>query len=160
MVKLERVREILSGTLDAKYLSQKAAQGWKLVAINVAVEWQREVEVERQDVRELTEDVPFGLQVAQDRLHLEENPTEKQILMLMMELFVQDCPLSKVAEDLNRRGFRTRQGSNWSPASVFEMFPRLVEVGPRIFSSEEWIVRRQHLFRRVEGQARLDVRMT
>lgn len=160
MGKVERVREILSGPLDPNYWSQKVSQGWKLVAINVGVEWQREVEVEGRDTRELTEDVPFGLQVAKGCLHLEENPTEKQILMLMMELFVQDLPLSRVAEELNRRGFHTRQGVTWSPASVFEMFPRLVEVGPRIFSSEEWIARRQRLFRPVEGQSRPDVRMT
>jgi hypothetical protein len=50
-----------------------------------------------------------------------------------------------VAEELNRRGFRTRAGGDWSPVAVFNLLPRLIEVGPRIFSSEEWIVRRPKL---------------
>ena len=158
MPKVERVREILSGPLDPNYLSQKAAQGWKLAAINIGVEWQREADAERQDSGELTEEVPFGLQVAKDCLHLEENPAEKQVLMLIMELFVQDLSLSRVAEQLNHKGFRTRQGSTWSPASVFNMFPRLVEVGPRLFSSEEWIARRQHLYKLMGESSRRNSR--
>ena len=39
---------------------------------------------------------------------LAEDPTEQQILVLMMELIVQDQPLSRVAEELNRKGSRRR----------------------------------------------------
>jgi recombinase len=160
MTKVERICEILSGPLESQYLKQKAEQGWTLISIRVAVEWQREAEVEAQAAGTLTVEVPFGLQVAKDCLHLEENPTEKQILILIMELFVQDLPLSVVADELNRRGFRTRQGSKWTQASVFDLFPRIVEVGPRIFSSEEWAIRRQRLFPHVKEESRRDVRLT
>jgi hypothetical protein len=87
--------------------------------------------------------------VAPDCTHLEENASEKQALILMMDLIVQDCPLSQVAEELNRKGFRTRSGANWTPGSIFDMLPRLIEVGPRIFSSSEWTARTRHLFRMV-----------
>ncbi len=84
---------------------------------------------------------------APDCSFLEENVSEKQALILMMDLIVQDCPLSLVAEELNRKGLRTRSGANWSPGSVFDMLPRLIQVGPQLFSSTEWSARTRHLFR-------------
>jgi hypothetical protein len=144
MARVKRVRETLKGPLSPEYLKEKADAGWKLVA----VEWQREVEVE-QELDEIREDVPFGLRVADDCMHLEENPVERQALVTMMDLIVQDHPLSKVAEELNHLGQRTRQGARWSPVSVFNMLPRLIEVGPLIFSSEEWAARKDRLLKAV-----------
>ena len=143
MPKLERVREIVRDSLTAEYLKQRTDAGWKLVA----VEWQREIEGGLEEAQRFIEDVLFGLRVAADCQHLEEDPTERDILVLMMDLIVQDQPLSRVADGLNRAGFRTRQGSAWSPVSVFNMLPRLIEVGPHIFSSEEWMARRERLMR-------------
>ena len=141
MAKTERVREILTEPLDPEYLKRRTEAGWRLVA----VEWQRQLYDEAKRASTLTEDVPFGLRVAADCSHLEEDPTERQVLMLMMDLIVQDHPLSKVAEELNQQGFQTRQRSKWNPVAVFNMLPRLIEVGPRIFSSEEWVARKQRL---------------
>ena len=141
MSRLQRVREVPSGPLTQEYVSQKAKEGWKLTA----VEWEREVEEPAAD--SLSEEVPYGLRVSADCQHLEENATEKHALILMMDLIVQDAPLSMVAEELNRKGFRTRAGANWTPGSVFDMLPRLIQVGPRIFSSTEWSARTRHLFR-------------
>ena len=144
MSKLQRVREVPSGPLTPDYVSQKAKEGWKLTA----VEWEREVdEPLAAQPGPLTEEVPYGLRVSPDCKHLEENAGEKQALVLMMDLIVQDAPLSLVAEELNRKGFRTRAGANWTPGSVFDMLPRLIQVGPRIFSSTEWTARTRHLFR-------------
>ena len=140
MTKRERVREVPSGPLTQDYVSQKAKEGWKLTA----VEWEREVE---EPEGALSEDVPYGLRVSADSTRLEENAAEKQALVLMMDLIVQDAPLSLVAEELNRKGLRTRAGANWTPGSVFDMLPRLIQVGPRIFSSSEWTARTRHLFR-------------
>lgn len=142
MSKLQRVREVPSDPLTPDYVSQKAKEGWRLTA----VEWERDVE-EAEQPGPLTEDVPYGLRVSADCSHLEENLGEKQALVLMMDLIVQDAPLSLVAEELNRKGFRTRAGANWTPGSVFDMLPRLIQVGPRIFSSGEWTARTRHLFR-------------
>ena len=143
MSKLQRVREVPSVPLTEDYVSRKASEGWKLTAL----EWEREVEESAGQPGPLAEEVPYGLRVAADCSHLEENATEKQALILMMDLIVQDAPLSLVAEELNRKGFRTRSGANWTPGSVFDMLPRLIQIGPRIFSSSDWTARTRHLFR-------------
>lgn len=139
MSKLQRVREVSSGPLSQEYVDRKAKEGWRLSA----VEWEREVE----EPAALSEEVPYGMRISDDCHHLEENASEKQALVLMMDLIVQDAPLSLVAEELNRKGFLTRNGANWTPGSVFDMLPRLIQVGPRIFSSTEWTARTRHLFR-------------
>ena len=111
-----------------------------------AVEWERESEAAVVP-EQLTEEVPFGLQVGDDCRHLQENIAEKQVLILIMEMIVQDRKLSQIADELNQRRYRTRQGNSWNPATVFNLLPRLIEVGPRIFTSDEWVLRRQHLFK-------------
>jgi hypothetical protein len=141
MAKIERIRQEVPASFDQKELAQKAEQGWKMVA----VEWEREVP-EDQAAAQAASEVPFGLQVASNPPpRLEENPTEREILFLMMELTIQDGPYSVIAEELNRRGYRTRQGMQWTPISVFQMLPRLIEVGPQIFATAEWQQRRARL---------------
>ena len=142
MAKLERMREVLSRPLTAERLAERTSGGWRAVA----VEWQREVEGEPEPAG-LDTNVPYGLRVADDGQHLAEDPSEKQVLISMMELIIQDLPLSRVAEELNRRSLRTRRGQEWSPVEVFQMLPRLIEVGPRIFSSDEWVACRRSLLR-------------
>jgi hypothetical protein len=141
MAKLERVREALEGSLDPEYLKQRQQAGWRMVGI----EWEREKAVESEIPRTTVEDVPFGTRVAGDCEHLEENPTEMQFLLSMMELIIQDISLTKVAEELNKKGFRTRKGAEWGPVAVFNMLPRLIELTPRIFATQEWVERRKQL---------------
>ena len=90
------------------------------------------------NLRPNPEKPPFGLRVATDCSTLIEDRGENETLLAMMELIIQDGPYSSVAEEMNRRGYRTREGLEWSPVSVFEMLPRLIEAGPRILSSENW----------------------
>jgi hypothetical protein len=85
------------------------------------------------------------LRVSGDCVHLEDDPKEREILFEIMELTIQDGPYSGIAEELNRRGFRTREGGRWTPISVFQMLPRLIEAGPGILMSEEWRQRRQRM---------------
>jgi hypothetical protein len=132
----KRIRQEVPASFGAGEIAQRAEQGWKLVA----VEWERELSEEERR----SEEVPFGLQIAKDAQSLEENPTEQEVLRLMMELTVQDGPYWAIAEELNRRGYRTRQGMRWTAVSVFQMLPRLIEVGPKIFSSRDWQERREH----------------
>jgi hypothetical protein len=139
MAKLERVREVLSKPLEPEYIKQRVEAGWKLVA----VEWEREVEEAEEAPRRVGEEVPYGLRVGDDCLHLVENPAETQVLIQMLDGIVQDCPFSKIADALNCGGLRTRSGSKWEAVSVYNMLPRLIQVGPRIFSSEEWQARRK-----------------
>lgn len=139
MKKTERIRQDVSGQLSQADLSQRSAQGWKLVA----VEWEREVESAEAKPAPIPAQVPFGLQPVPQTARLEENPSEREILFNLMELMMQDGSYSRIAEEINRRGFRTRQGQPWTPVSVFEMLPRLIEVGPHVFQSPEWQSRRQ-----------------
>jgi len=141
MAKLERVREVLSKPLDSEYIKLRAEAGWKLVA----VEWEREVEEPQEQPRHSLEEIPYGLRVSDDCLHLIENPAETQILIRMLDGIVQDLPFSKIADELNRSGLRTRSGTRWEPVFVFNMLPRLIQVGPRIFSSEEWQAQKKHV---------------
>jgi len=136
MKKTERVRQVVSGALGEEDLKQQAEKGWKLVA----VEWEREVEVAEGG---LQGDVPYGLQIAPQTQRLEENPSEREILVQLLELLVQEGSYARIADEINRRGLRTREGARWTAVSVFEMLPRLIEVGPHVFRSAEWQKRRQ-----------------
>src|SRR5580700_548269 len=146
MAKLERIRESLEGSLDPEYVKQRERAGWRLVG----VEWERATEAQERGESEGTsgprlEDPPYGVRVGGDCDHLEENPDEMQFLLSMMELIIQDISLTKVAEELSRKGYRTRKGAEWGPVAVFNMLPRLIELTPRIFATEEWVERRKRL---------------
>jgi hypothetical protein len=110
------------------------------------VEWERTLDdSEQQHVTPL--EVPFGLRVAKDGSRLEEDPTEIEVLVLAMELAVREYPFGKIAEELNGRGYRRRDGSEWTEISVFNLLPRLIEVGPEMFSTDVWAARRKYLSR-------------
>jgi hypothetical protein len=137
---IERIRESVSGPVNQAELQTRQAEGWKLVA----VEWERE-RSELETTPQPEAEVPFGLKVSGDCAHLEENSNEREVLVAMMELTIQDGPYSSIADELNRRGFRTREGVRWTPVSVFQMLPRLIEVGPKIFNTEDWQRRREKM---------------
>ncbi|MGE5322059.1 MAG: recombinase family protein [Actinomycetota bacterium] len=141
MARVERIREVVTGSVDLEYMKTKTEAGWKLVAM----EWRREIAGDERQEAVIVEEIPYGLRVASDCSRLEEDPDERAVLIKMMELIVQDYSLSLVASELSKAGLRTRSGSPWTPVSVFNMLPRLIEVGPRIFSSEEWETRRERL---------------
>ncbi len=143
MAKTERVHETVDGQLDPEYVRQRTAAGWRLVA----VEWEREVEGEKSRNGAGFEEVPFGLNVATDCRHLVENPEEMQVLKFLMEMIVQDISLGRMADELNQRDLRMRDGSPWNPVAVFKVLPRVIEVGPKILSSEEWVSRRRQMAR-------------
>lgn len=138
MKRTERVRQEVDGPVQPTDLQHRTEEGWKLVAI----EWEREVETAD---GQLLAEVPFGLQIAPETQRLEQNPAERDILLQLMELIVQEGSYAHIAAEINRRGFRTRQGDKWTAVSVFEMLPRLIEVGPQLFQSAEWQRRRQHI---------------
>jgi hypothetical protein len=140
MADTERVRELIS-TFNADEVQRRIAQGWRLIAL----EWEHDTAAEEPAQPVAAAEVPFGLKVAGDCSRLEEAPAEREVLFAMMELTIQDGPYSGIADELNRRGFRTRDGLRWTPVSVFQMLPRLIEVGPKIFGSEEWQERRRHI---------------
>jgi hypothetical protein len=141
MPRVERVREVLADALTEAYIDRKSGEGWKAVAIV----WERQVEGTKTEAANIAEEPPYGLKIAEDCTQLEQDIQEKEALLVMLEMIIQDKPLSEIAESLNQRGFRTRHNTRWTPGSVFDMLPRLIEVGPRVFKSEEWVVRRGRL---------------
>lgn len=141
MARIERMREILTGILTPADIERRSAEGWKAAA----VVWERQVDDGAPAAANIRDDVPYGLKISEDCLALEEDIQEKEALLAMLEMIIQDKPLSEIAESLNQRGFKTRHRTKWTPGTVFDMLPRLIEVGPRVFTSEEWVVRRGRL---------------
>jgi hypothetical protein len=140
MAHFERMRDVISGPFSPDIMRQRQSAGWQLVSL----EWRRELPGDAPPSDgAYDEDIPYGLRISDDCTRLEVHPQEHQVLLLMMELLVQDFPLSSVVSDLNEKGFRTRSGKPWTRISVFNMLPRLIQVGPSIFSSDEWEIRRQ-----------------
>ena len=134
----ERLRETMSAPPTPEQIRQRAEEGWNLVA----VEWERTVAEGERDAGQLKQQIPYGLRIATDCRHLEEHPEEREAITLMLEMIVEDGSLSQVAGGLNARGLTTRGGRPWSAVDVFYMLPRLIEVAPQIFSSEDWAERR------------------
>jgi len=145
MASEERVREEMSTPPNEDYIRERARDGWRLVA----VEWSRPSTVDCGDAGTFKEEIPYGLQVAPDCCHLQENPVEKAAMVAMLSMIVEDKPLSQVAEGLNEQGFRTRSGREWTQTAIFYMMPRLIQAGPQIFSSEEWRERRAEVTARL-----------
>lgn len=145
MTKNERVRDLLTAAPSDAYLREKQSEGWR----PVAMEWERPSDHQSEDGR-VKEEVPYGLEVASDQRYLVENPSEVAAMTLMLELIVDDQPLSAVAEELGRQGHVRRNGRPWTQVSLFNLLPRLVEVAPRIYASEDWPSKVQRL-RKVYG---------
>jgi hypothetical protein len=145
MKKVEWIREGLSVWPSPDYLKQRESAGWRLVA----VEWEREVETPAAASAPAVapDEIPFGTRIGGDCLHLEDNPTEMEILNLLAEMVVQDVSYKHMADTLNERAFRTREGKPWTPLAVFKLTPRLIEVAPRILSGVEWENRKRQLSR-------------
>lgn len=144
MAYFERIRDVISGPLSPEVIQQRTAAGWKMVSI----EWRRELpDLEAPTEGAISDDIPYGLRISDDCQRLEVDPTENNALILMMELLGQDFSYSSIVSDLNEKGFRMRDGGPWNRVAVFNMMPRLIEVGPRLFSSGEWKKMRQQFSR-------------
>jgi hypothetical protein len=141
MPKKERVREPLSALPTPEYLIQRTEAGWKLAAL----EWERNAKAEGAAPPTYVEEIPYGLQVSDDCAGLVESPSESQAIILALDMIVEDHRLSRVADELNQRGYLTRDKKPWTPSALFKLLPRMIEVGPRVFASEEWMTRRQRL---------------
>jgi hypothetical protein len=142
MANFERIRDVVSGPFSPSLMKQREAAGWQLVSI----EWRRELPGEEGlSEHAFNDDIPYGLRISDDCQRLEFDLRERMVLTQMMDLVVQDFPFSSIASDLNEKGFRTRDGKLWNQVSVFKMLPRLIEIGPGLFSTEEWTARREKL---------------
>ena len=145
MAYFERVRDVIAGPFSPQIIEQRTAAGWQMVSI----EWRRELPDQEAPTEGsvFSEEIPYGLKISDDCKRLEVHPQEHQALMVMMEGLVQDFSYSAIVSDLNEKGSRQRDGRPWTRVAVFNMVPRLIEVGPRFFSSDEWDKRRQKFAR-------------
>ena len=146
MKRIESMRDAVSAWPTSEYVKHHEAAGWRLVAL----EWQREVEGEAPTPPASSasmEEIPFGTRIASDCLHLQENPVEMEILNCLAEMVVQDLSYTRMADALNQRALRTRDGKPWTALAVFKLTPRLIEVAPRILSGGEWDSRKKQLAR-------------
>jgi hypothetical protein len=83
--------------------------------------------------------IPYGLRVSEDCRHLEVDPAEREVMKLIVAMIAGDHPLSKIASELNGRGFRTRSDTPWTQLQIFQLLPRVIEFGPEILSEKDWI---------------------
>jgi hypothetical protein len=144
MAYFERIKDVVSSPFSPDIIRRRTAAGWQMVSI----EWSRELpEGEAPAESAFDEDIPYGLRISDDCKRLEVDPAEHQVLMEIMELLAQDFSYSVIVSSLNEKGFRQRNGRPWSRIAVFNMIPRLIEVGPKFFSSNAWEKRRQHFAR-------------
>jgi hypothetical protein len=139
MAYFERIRDVVSESFSPAIMQQRQAAGWQLVSL----EWRRELpDGESSHDGVFAEEIPYGLRISDDCKRLEVDPVADQALTLMMDLLVQDFPYSSVVSSLNEGGFRMRDGRPWTRVAVFNMHPRLIQMGPRLFAAEE--VMRRH----------------
>jgi hypothetical protein len=144
MAYFERIRDVISSPFSPDVIGQRTQAGWQMVSI----EWRRELpDAEAPSEGVFDEVIPYGLRISDDCARLEPDPTEHQVLMEMMEMLAQDFSYSAIVSSLNEKGFRMRDERPWSRIAVFKMIPRLIEVGPRFFNSDEWELRRQRFER-------------
>ena len=140
MAYFERMRDVVSEPFSPEIIRLRTTAGWQMVAI----EWRRELpDAEAPSENQLPEDIPYGLRISSDCGRLEPDPYEHHILMLMEEMLADDFSYSEIVGNLNDKGLRMRNGRPWNRIAVFTMIPRLIEVGPRYSSSEEWAERRR-----------------
>jgi Recombinase len=130
MTEYERWREPLSALPGPDSWKLREKEGWRLVAI----EWERPERLPEVDERP----IPYGLRISADCRHLEVDPTEKEAMSLIVALIAGDRPLSRIADELNRRGFRTRAGTDWTQLKIFQLLPRIIEFGPEILAEKDW----------------------
>jgi hypothetical protein len=146
MPQKERIRETLTSLPTLDYLAERIQAGWTLTAL----EWERPASVRATaepapEPHNWVEEIPYGLRVSDDCTRLVESPPEIEIVILALDRIVEDAPLSLVAEELNRKNYRTRDGQPWTPAALFQLLPRMIQMGPRLFTSEQWQTRRARI---------------
>ncbi|HWD00523.1 MAG TPA: hypothetical protein VG456_27390 [Candidatus Sulfopaludibacter sp.] len=127
-----------------EYLAQRIHEGWKLSGL----EWERETDAPSAPAaphKDWVEEIPYGLRVSDDCTRLVESLPEKETIILALDMIVEDCPLSRVADELTLRGYQTRDGRAWTPTALFNLLPRMIQMGPRLFTSEQWTARRKRL---------------
>jgi hypothetical protein len=144
------VRDYVEHPISIDYFQQRLSDGWKVKAI----EWEKEDGAETPDAKNAPpaytpEPAPYGLEIVSDALVLKQNPEEIAVLLTILEMIVADKGASLIADELNARGQRTRRGTRWTPPAVFDLLPRVIEMGPQLLTTSEWQERRSRILAQV-----------
>jgi DNA invertase Pin-like site-specific DNA recombinase len=59
-------------------------------------------------------EVPYGFRLAEDGLHLIDYPAEQEALRAIRNFRAHGLTWNQIAEEMNRRGLRTKKGRPWS----------------------------------------------
>lgn len=145
MSEMERMREPVSSLPSSEVLRAKAREGWRPVAI----EWVRDEKPADGAEPAVKRPIPYGLRISADCTFLEVDPTEKEVMSLIIAMIAGDHPLSKIAGELNQRDLRARDGARWSQVAIFKLLPRIVEFGPEILSHEAWTASKRRVLAEV-----------
>lgn len=69
--------------------------------------------------------VPFGYDLADDKVKLIPNPKEQEYISLMCELFEEGSSYQDITDHLNQLGYRNREGNPFQKMSVYRILRRL-----------------------------------
>ena len=134
------IRDKVRDPITLDYFQQRLSEGWKLRA----VEWEKDDATSDGVAENDAQEPPYGLQVA-DAERLQRNLQEVAVLLTVLEMIVTEKRVSMIADELNQRGYRTRLGTRWTPTAVFELLPRVIDMGPELLKSTEWRERRSNI---------------
>lgn len=137
----ETVRDLMEHPVSLDYFQGRVANGWRLKAI----EWEKDVADDLAGASTQATAPPYGLAVVPETATLQPNPAEINVMMTILELIVVEKGVSYIADELNARGYKTRQGTRWTSPAVFDLLPRLIELGPDLLKRDEWKSRRPNL---------------
>ena len=121
MAAREKIREHRSDLPTPGEVESRQEDGWRLVA----VEWERGVDDRSSGEAPIQQEIPYGLRISEDALHLVEDAEEVAVLRQILSGLVDDRALSEIAQDLDHLGSRTRRGQPWKQVDLFELLPRL-----------------------------------
>ena len=143
---MKYVRDRVQHPVSLDYFQERLASGWKIETI----EWSKDdgvISLENSTPLTVSGDeaAPYGLEVVAESLQLRQSPQEVAVLMTILEMVVLDKGAPAIADELNQRGYRTRRGVRWTAPAVFELLPRMIEMGPQLLTSVDWQARRLHL---------------
>jgi DNA invertase Pin-like site-specific DNA recombinase len=111
----------------AESLDTGSAAGRLVLNIMAAVsQWEREAIGERtrdalrhkRSIGERVGNIAYGSRLADDGVHVEDDPGERAVLGEIRRLRDQGGTMRGIAAELNHRAFRTRRGTDWRLESV------------------------------------------
>jgi Recombinase len=139
----DRIRDLIIEPITMDYVKRRQADGW----VAAAVEWVKssESEASKREAKPQLDEVPYGQRISADCRHLMDDPREMNLLTLIYERVVAGWRPARIAIELNKDGHHTRSGAQWTPAAVFDLMPRLIELSPKFAGRPDWPSRRAAL---------------